>query len=241
MTSLGMPSGAVVVVTGAGGAAGPAVVSRMVAAGATVVACDHSADALAKLDDSPSVQPVVVDLLDEPATRSWAGSVLQEFGRVDGLMHLVGGWRGGKGIVETDLADWDALHASLIRTLQHASRAFHDALVAAPAGRLAIISSTGVDKPTASNAVYLSAKAATETWVRAVGDSFARAVPKGEDPHAAAVVLRAMALLTPAMQQKSPDKPFRGYTGVDEVADAMVALWDRAAGELNGAIISLKP
>ena len=34
--------------------------------------------------------------------------VRAEFGRVDGLVHLVGGWRGGESFTETDLADWDA-------------------------------------------------------------------------------------------------------------------------------------
>lgn len=214
--------------------------ARLVDAGATVIACDYSADALAALVDSPLVHPVEVDLLDEQATAEWARSVVERFGRVDGLVHLVGGWRGGKGIVETDLADWDALHDSLIRTLMHSTRAFHDALVASGDGRLAIVSSTGVDKPRATNAVYATAKAATETWVRAVADSFARAVPKGADPSAAAVVFRVMALLTPAMRAQSPGKEFKGYTSVDDVAAALVSLWDKPADELNGQTISLK-
>lgn len=235
-----MTSSRVVVVTGAGGAAGVPTVARLVDAGATVIACDYSADALAALVDSPLVHPVEVDLLDEQATAEWARSVVERFGRVDGLVHLVGGWRGGKGIVETDLADWDALHDSLIRTLMHSTRAFHDALVASGDGRLAIVSSTGVDKPRATNAVYATAKAATETWVRAVADSFARAVPKGADPSAAAVVFRVMALLTPAMRAQSPGKEFKGYTSVDDVAAALVSLWDKPADELNGQTISLK-
>lgn len=230
----------VVVVTGAGGAAGPAVVSRLVAQGATVIAADHSRGSLAALGDSPLVQRDVVDLLDEAATRAWAEQVVERFGGVDGLFHLVGGWRGGTGIVATDLHDWDVLQDSLIRTLQHATKAFHDALVASPAGRLAIISSTGVEHPRATNAVYLTAKAASETWVRAVADSFARAVPKGDPPRAAAVVLRVMALLTRSMQLAAPEKQFRGYTGVDEVAEALAALWDTPAAELNGEIITLK-
>ena len=237
----GLPQGAVVIVTGAGGAAGPAVVAALLDAGATVLACARSAESLAALPDAPALHRVQLDLCDEPATLAWGASVLEDFGRVDGLLHLVGGWRGGKGIVATDLSDWDALHDSLIRTLQHATRAFHDALVAAPAGRLAIVSSTGVDKPTATNAVYATAKAASETWVRAVADSFARAAGKGVDPDAAAVVLRVMALLTPQMRQQSPDKPFTGYTPVADVAAAMLRLWDRPAAELNGRIVSLKP
>ena len=37
-----------------------------------------------------------VDLLDLDATRAWADRTEKEFGRVDGLVHLVGGWRGAQ-------------------------------------------------------------------------------------------------------------------------------------------------
>ena len=71
-----------------------------------------------------------VDLLDLDATREWADQTEKEFGRVDGLVHLVGGWRGCATFAETDLADWDLLHKLLIRTVQHTSLAFHDGAAA---------------------------------------------------------------------------------------------------------------
>ena len=88
---------------GAAGAAGPPLVARLAAAGATVVAADASAERLepvvaqgnAAAAGGGNVHAAVVDLLDEQATRDWAAAVLAEFGRVDGLVHLVGGWRGG--------------------------------------------------------------------------------------------------------------------------------------------------
>ena len=83
---------------------GPPLVARLAAAGATVVAADASAERLepvvaqgnAAAADGGNVHAAVVDLLDEQATRDWAAAVLAEFGRVDGLVHLVGGWRGGE-------------------------------------------------------------------------------------------------------------------------------------------------
>ena len=132
----GSVAGRVVVVAGAAGAAGPPLVARLAAAGATVVAADASAERLepvvaqgnAAAAGGGNVHAAVVDLLDEQATTDWAAGVLAEFGRVDGLVHLVGGWRGGESITESDLADWALLQDLLIRTLQHTSRAFHDSL-----------------------------------------------------------------------------------------------------------------
>ena len=71
-----------------------------------------------------------VDLTDEDAVAGWRDGLVERFGRVDGLVHLVGGWRGGQPLHEEPLADWDLLHPLLIRTVQLTTRAFHDQLAA---------------------------------------------------------------------------------------------------------------
>jgi NADP-dependent 3-hydroxy acid dehydrogenase YdfG len=225
-------TGLVIVVTGATGAAGPAVVQRLAASGATVVAAGRDQGRLdavlqAAGETAGEVQTAVVDLLDEAATTAFAAAVSDRHGRVDGLVHLVGGWRGGKGIVETDLADYEWLHDHLVRTLQHVSRAFHDALRASVRGRLLIISTHQVEAPSAKNASYAAAKAAAETWTLAVADSFSGS-------GAAAVVLPIKALLTPAMREAKPDAKFSGYTPVADLARTIHDLWLTPADDLNG-------
>lgn len=242
MTSDLLPdlTGKVVVVAGATGAAGPPLVRRLARAGAVVVAVDREQSALDAVATSATaeapgavVDTAVVDLLDETATWALAADVLDRHGRVDGLAHLVGGWRGGKGIVESDLADWDLLERLLIRTLQQTTRAFHDGLRES-GGRLCIVSSVQAQEPTATNASYAAAKAAAEAWTLAVADSFS-----GSD--AAAVILTAKALLTPGMREAKPNATFRGYTDVDDLADAICGLWDVPAAELNGTRRLLVP
>src|SRR5450755_5120910 len=137
--------GFVVVVAGAGGGAGAAVVHRLATAGATVVMANRDLASLETLAADVAAaggiaHPNAVDLTDEAATAAWAGSIVSTFGHVDGLVHLVGGWRDGKGITETDLADWDWLENLLVRTVQHTSRGFHDALRASTAARLVLVS-----------------------------------------------------------------------------------------------------
>jgi NAD(P)-dependent dehydrogenase (short-subunit alcohol dehydrogenase family) len=227
-------TGLVIVVAGAAGAAGPPLVERLARAGATVVAAGSNRDRIERavadvISRVPSgrVHAAVVDLLDEEATREWAALVEREHGRVDGLVHLVGGWRGGVGIVDADLADWNWLQDNLVRTLQHTSRAFHDAIKAGPRGRLVLISSVQASAPTAANASYAAAKAAAEAWTLAVADSF-------RDSAAAAVILQITALLTPAMRAAKPEAAFDGFTPVGDLADTIHDLWLRPAAELNG-------
>lgn len=223
---------AVVAVAGAGGSAGAAVVRRLTAAGATVAMADRSTSRSEQIAAEVAASggiahPYAVDLLDESATKAWAAAITGKFGRIDGLVHLVGGWRGGKPITEADPADWELLSGLLIRTVQHTSRAFHDALRASPIGRFVLVSAAAASRPTATNAAYATAKAAAEAWTLAVADSF-------RGSNAAATVLVINALVTPAMRAAKPDATFAGLTDVEELADQIVALWDRPADEVNG-------
>jgi len=61
-------------------------------------------------------------------------ALVERFGRVDGLVHLVGGWRGGQPLHEAPLADWGLLEQLLIRTVQLTTRAFHGQLAAVQGG-----------------------------------------------------------------------------------------------------------
>src|SRR3954471_16664738 len=93
----GRLEGAVVAVAGAAGPAGRAALVRLAEAGATVGAADADAtrlggavDAARQARSDAIVTSDTVDLLDLDATRSWAQRTEKEFGRIDGLVHLVG-------------------------------------------------------------------------------------------------------------------------------------------------------
>jgi NAD(P)-dependent dehydrogenase (short-subunit alcohol dehydrogenase family) len=204
-----------VVVTGAGGAAGPPLVHRLAAGGTRVIAADVRP---VEWDDELIV-PAVVDLLDERAVRDWAASI----GPVDGVVHLVGGWRGGKTFVSTDLADWAFLHDLLIRTLQHTTLAFAPLLT--EEARVVIVSQSGAQHPNQGHAAYAAAKAAAEAWVLALADSL-------KDTEAAATILVIKALATG--EDLRP-----GWTHVDRLAEEIAGLWDRPAKELNGQRLAL--
>ncbi|MEL3946426.1 MULTISPECIES: SDR family oxidoreductase [Streptomyces] len=232
--------GAVVAVAGAAGPAGRATLLRLAEAGATVVASDADAARLAEAVDAAryahggaTVTGDTVDLLDLEAARAWADRTEKEFGRIDGLVHLVGGWRGSASFAETDLGDWDVLEDLLIRTVQHTSLAFQDGLQRSGNGRYLLISAAGASKPTAGNAAYAAAKAAAEAWTLALGDAFRKA-GGDEGPRAAAAILVVKALVHDAMRAERPSAKFAGFTDVKELAEAIAGVWERPAEEVNG-------
>ncbi|MEV7390398.1 MULTISPECIES: SDR family NAD(P)-dependent oxidoreductase [unclassified Streptomyces] len=236
----GALSGAVIAVAGAGGPAGRATLMRLAEAGATVVGADNDPQRLSEAVDAAryasggaSVTGDTVDLLDLQSTRDWATHVEKDFGRVDGLVHLVGGWRGSETFTKTSLDDWDFLELLLVKTVQHTSLAFHEALQRSERGRYVLISASAASKPTAGNAAYAAGKAAAEAWTLALADYFRKAGgPEG--PTSAAAILVVKALVHDAMRAERPNAKFAGFTDVKDLAEAIEGVWSKSAAEVNG-------
>ena len=200
-----------VVVAGARGSLGPHVVARLERDGHDLVPAGRDE----------------VDLLDEASTTAWAGSLEG----VTGVVHLVGGWRGGKPIAEAPREDDEWLHGLLVGTVQAATRAFLPHLTAS-GGRFAIVSARQAQQPTSTNAAYASAKAAAEAWTLALADELA---PSG----GTANIVVVNAIVTPQMRAENPDKEYRTFTDASQIAEAIAFLLGDGASKMNGQRLSL--
>jgi len=236
---MGDLDGRVIAVAGVGGGLGPAVFERLAADGATLALADIGVDRIEAAvgglgipEDRLDMQ--AVDLLEADAAVAWRDSLVERFGKVDGLLHLVGGWRGGDPIESFDMDDYEWLHDLLVRTLQNASRAFHGALTESGNGRFALVSSTQAQAPNGTNAAYAATKAAAESWTLALADSF-------EGTGATANIVVVNAILTPAMRERNPDKEYPTFTPAEAIADALAYLCSDAAGRMNGQRLELHP
>ncbi|HZO04832.1 MAG TPA: SDR family oxidoreductase [Solirubrobacterales bacterium] len=229
--------GRVIAIAGVGGGLGPLVAERLAEAGATVAGNDRDQGALDALGERLGLGPErwdgrVVDLLDEEAARAWCAALVERFGRVDGLVHLVGGWRGGEPLHEASLEDWDFLHGLLVRTVQHTTRAFHDQIAASSAGRFVLVSAKQAQEPSNTNAAYAAAKAAAEAWTLAFADGF-------EPGGATANIVVVDAILTPRMREQNPDGDFATFTPAEHLAEGIAFLCSDAAAEMNGQRLPL--
>jgi NAD(P)-dependent dehydrogenase (short-subunit alcohol dehydrogenase family) len=230
--------GRVIAIAGVGGGLGPLVAARLAAGGATVAGTDRSPEVLEAVGSELGIgerwDGRAVDLLDEEAARGWCAALVERFGRVDGLIHLVGGWRGGEPLHEAPLADWELLHDLLVRTVQHTTRAFHDQLAASEHGRFVLVSAKQAQSPSNTNAAYAAAKAAAETWTLAFADGF-------EPGGATANIVVIDALLTPRMREESPGEEFPTFTPAEDLAEAIAFLCSEAGEKMNGQRLSLYP
>lgn len=236
---MGRLDGRVIAIAGVAGGLGPLVAARLVAGGATVAGCDRNAERVDAVADELGLPAErwdgrAVDLLDEDGCRGWCGGLAERFGGVDGLIHLVGGWRGGEPLHEAPLADWELLHDLLIRTVQHTTRAFHDRLAASPHGRFVLVSARQAQAPSNTNAAYAAAKAAAEAWTLALADGF-------EPGGATANIVVVDAILTPRMREENPGKEFPTFTPAEDLAAAIAFLCTDDAARMNGQRLSLWP
>jgi len=208
-------AGRIVLIAGASSAAGRSTAAALTASGARVVAVGSNAE---RLEPVEAEARYVCDLADFTAVQQLAETVRADLGAIDGLLHLVGGWRGGGGLAGQNDEDYDFLHTHVVATLRNTTRAFNADLLASSAGRLAIVSSVSVDGPTPGGANYATVKAAAETWVRAVGYGFAKA---GSDAAAVIFVVKAL-------------------DGLEaELASRAVLLWEETATTVNGTRVLL--
>ena len=227
-------TGRTVLLAGATSASGLAAARVLAGGGAGVVAVgrDNSRfDAIRSLNEQladqgrDEVRLEVCDLTDEAAVDALAERIHSTDGSVDGVLHLVGGWRGGGGLAGQTDADYRVLERSFT-ALRHVSRAFDEDLRASDVGRLAVVSSTAVARPLAGGANYAAVKAATEAWARAVAQGFAKAARDAEQPlRAASVIFRVKSL------SGLEDALARGYadlfaSAADDVNDTVVELAD---------------
>jgi NAD(P)-dependent dehydrogenase (short-subunit alcohol dehydrogenase family) len=157
------------------------------------------------------------DLLQPGDAQRWADSLE----RVDALVHLVGGWRGGNLIDATPDEDIALLDDLLVRTVRNTTRAFAPKLREA-GGRFVLVSSKQAQAPDAKNAAYAAAKAYAETWTLA----FARDLAE-HGGTANIVVVNAI----------GDDKP--SFTPASHLAAGIAYLLADEGSRMNGQRLSL--
>lgn len=173
-----------------------------------------------------SAEATVVNLTDLAAVQAFCADLLQRHGRVDAVVHLVGGWAGSTTVDAEAIDQFQQLLPGVVTTLQTTSVAFREALLAAPAGRFFMVTSAAARKPKQTVAAYTALKGAAEHWMMALGDSFA-------DSSARSIVLAVIALSDAAARAKDPDKDFSNTTDTVALGNAVWEQMQQSESELS--------
>jgi NAD(P)-dependent dehydrogenase (short-subunit alcohol dehydrogenase family) len=224
----------VAVITGATGQLGPVVARPFANAGAKLALVATSADELAGLASDlgfpdSRVFTIVRDLMDEASAIALADAVVEHYGRVDILIHLVGGYQMGA-LIGLELETWEYMLNLNLRAAMNVLRAFLPYLTANGWGRIVTLSSVLAERPTAHSAAYSAAKAGLEALTLA-------AAQEVKDKGATANVIVIKTLDTPEERAKTGEGKTAGWVKPEQVAASILFLCTDEAGAINGARI----
>jgi len=220
--------GKIVLVTGAKGGLGSFVTQAFLATTATVVGVSRSI----KQADFPNSNftAIEADLSSREAVTQLAASVVEKFGRIDVLAHVVGGFAGGNTIAETDDATWNRMRDLNLNSAFYAASAVIPHMRKNKFGRIIGVGSKTADQPHAGLGAYVVFKAAMLTLFRTI------ALENGDAGITANVVLPGT-MDTAANRAAMPNADFAQWVPPCKVAQTIVWLATDEASHINGAAI----
>lgn len=225
----------VVIITGAVGNLGHAVAKRVQAQGGNTILVDRSSDRLQKTysDMKSSTQHWLagdVDMTDPQAVNAMAAEAHQRFGRLDGLVNTVGGFRGGQPVHETDLSEWDFLYDINVRTALNACRAVIPYMLKAQSGRIVNIASRNAFQGGANYAAYSAAKTAVLRLTESLaGELKARGINVN--------CIVPGTIDTPQNREAMPKADFSTWVLPEDIADVIAFLLSDAARSVTGTAV----
>lgn len=226
-----------VVITGATGSLGRVAASAFAEHGASLalLSSDQAKlDALVAALALPTERCLTyaANLRAPASAQGAAQTVATRFGGADCLLHLVGGWVGGKDIVETDPADLAAMLDQHVWTTFNILQAFVPLLAASGNGRVVVVSSPVVTHPQRKSGAYAAAKAAQEQLILTLAQEVSA---KG----ITANVVQVSAIDATHQREQAPTSTNATWATPEEITATLLYLCSDAGAALTGARLSL--
>jgi NAD(P)-dependent dehydrogenase (short-subunit alcohol dehydrogenase family) len=215
----------VVVVTGAFGQLGRAVVREVLAQGGRAALLDVSAG-----EPPADTRAWQVDLAALPDAKRVLAQVAEHFGRIDALVNVAGGFRWQTLEQSEDLSEWAALQAINLQTCVTACKAVLPHLQQAGAGRIVNIGAMGALKGASGMGAYAASKAGVMRFTEALGDEL-----KLQDITVNAVL--PSIIDTPQNRADMPKANFERWVKAEEIARVIAFLLSDAARVVTGALL----
>jgi NAD(P)-dependent dehydrogenase (short-subunit alcohol dehydrogenase family) len=233
----GSAPGRVALITGATGALGRVVAARFAADGWRLGLVGTDEERLrsmaAELDlDDERWSPATGDLAHAAAARVAVEAISRRFGAVDAVIHLVGGWAGGKPITATDPDDVASMLDQHVRTTHHVVVAAVPGMVERGWGRVLAVTTPFATEPGATSGGYAIGKAGQEIVLRMLAKEVA-----GTGVTVNMVVVKTID--SKHERESAPTAKNAGWTTPEEIAATFRYLASDDAAAINGARIPL--
>jgi NAD(P)-dependent dehydrogenase (short-subunit alcohol dehydrogenase family) len=220
----------VVVITGAKGGLGTYVTEAFLAAGARVVGVSRSIQASDFKHEAFTAMPA--ELSNGSAANQLAADVIAKFGRIDSLVHVMGGYAGGKTVADTDDATFEKMLDLNYRAAYYVARAVLPQMRTQGSGSiLAVASRQGVE-PGAMVGAYSASKAALVALFKCIA-------LENKDRGISANSVLPGTMDTPANRASDPEADTSRWVNPAQVAALLVHLASESGSQITGAAIPI--
>jgi NAD(P)-dependent dehydrogenase (short-subunit alcohol dehydrogenase family) len=227
----------VAVITGTTGTLGQEITRQLAGQGVRLALLDHSTERLEKFQASLSLPAdrllaQNVDLLSGQDVQKASQTILEKFGQVDFLLHLVGGWTGGKTLLETEANEISFMLNQHLWTTYHVIRAFVPMLTNSSQGRVICISSPYASQPASRGGAYAIGKSAQEALLMSLARELSGTKVTANLLLVKTIDAKETKVLSPSAENISWATP-------TEISAAILFLLSEQAGTITGARIPL--
>ena len=213
-----------VLVTGAAGHLGRAVVQAFDELGASLVLLDTREEKLG------SHVFIKTDLRDADSVQRAVDQALERFGRIDVLCNIAGAFRMGPPLHETKDADWDFLFDVNTKSVLHASRAVVPVMLKSGGGKIVNVAAYAAQKGAAGMGAYVASKSAV---IRITETMAAELREKNINVNCVLPTI----LDTPDNRTAMPQADPRRWISTEDLAAVIVFLASDAARAIHGAAV----
>jgi len=225
----------VVLVTGATGGLGGAVVrvfadegARLILTGRRQQELDATAAALELDADRTLLLPV--NITNPGEVEQVVLAATERFGGIDVLIHVTGGFKAGAPVAETDVETWNVMLNLNLFSAFLAARAVLPGMLARGYGKLVFISSKAGNQPGPNTAAYGVSKGGLELLVRDLAEETRH---RGVNVNAVA----ASIIDTPANRSANHGADYSAWVQPESIASVIYFLASEAARDIHGAIV----
>src|SRR5208283_553418 len=221
----------IVFITGAKGGLGTFVTQSFLQQGDMVIGASRHMDS--SEFPSPNFRAMSVDFTNEGQVHDSIAKIIAEFGRLDVLVHVLGGFAGGQSIATTDDATWKRMQDLNLTSAFYAFRETIPHLRKSKNGRIVAIGSLTAKESQPNLGAYVTFKAALSTLVQTVA-------LENADAGLTANVILPGTMDTPANRQAMPKADFSKWLNPKRVAELILWLADERAAQITGTVIPIE-
>jgi NAD(P)-dependent dehydrogenase (short-subunit alcohol dehydrogenase family) len=225
--------GKVVMVTGANGGLGSAVVRQFYAAGASLALIERQASPLPDGADAANWLSIPADVTDKASVPAAVVQIVSHYGQIDVLAHTVGGYASGKAVHDVDLDIWDKMmRLNALSVYVTAGTVAAHMLERQVSGRIVVVLARHAFDGAKNHSAYAASKAAAQRIVESM------ALELREHDIRVNGIMPSIAD-TEANRKSMPNSDFSKWVTPEQIADAIAFLASDAAFAISGQAIGV--